>query len=140
MPIKRGEVQVVPRHGVMQKLAIVDHNRRNHHMALKEGKMETSAKRLIVMLLLPLAACNKGGSSEVVIGPPDQQQEIEALQGKVADLQKQVADLVEKDKLLVTMIPAASNQDPILNIIEDARDRERDRRLEEIERRTGSGL
>jgi len=102
--------------------------------------METSAKRLIVMLLLPLAACNKGGSSEVVIGPPDQQQEIEALQGKVADLQKQVADLVEKDKLLVTMIPAASNQDPILNIIEDARDRERDRRLEEIERRTGSGL
>jgi hypothetical protein len=100
--------------------------------------MERSAKRLAVMLLLlTLAACDKADTSGIVIGPPDRQEEIEKLQREVADLQKQVAELTEKDKLLVTMIPAAPSRDPVLNIIEDARDRERDRRLEEIERRTG---
>lgn len=97
--------------------------------------MDRSARRLAALLLLPLAACDTGHSAQIVVAPPDQQQEIERLRTDVADLQKQVADLVEKDKLLVTMIPAASNHDPIVSIIDDARDRERDRRLEEMERR-----
>ncbi|CAN5359365.1 hypothetical protein BH10PSE13_BH10PSE13_13100 [soil metagenome] len=99
--------------------------------------MDKSAKRFAFLMPLTLAACDTGHSAQVVVGPLNQQEEIEKLQGEVADLQKQVADLNEKDKLLVTMMPTAPKSDPVLNIIDEARDRERDRRLEEMERRTG---